>query len=94
MLARNIQTSHADIASELTGSSVSSVIDVSTVDRFQNLGDVVIRALDIEANRQAAMVAYVDDFRMMMWITLAAIPLAFIMRRNTRPAGSLPPPGE
>jgi len=94
MLARNIQTSHADIASELTGSSISSVVDVSTVDRFQNLGDVVIRALDIEANRQAAMVAYVDDFRMMMWITLAAIPLAFIMRRNTRPAGSLPPPGE
>ncbi|MFA6219184.1 MAG: DHA2 family efflux MFS transporter permease subunit [Erythrobacter sp.] len=82
MLARNIQTSHADVASQLTGASVSSVVDVSTVDRYQNLGEVVVRLLDLEANRQAAMVAFVDDFRMMMWITLAAIPLAFIMKRG------------
>ena len=94
MLARNLQTSHADIASNITGASVSSVVDVSTVDRYQNLGEVALRMLDLEANRQAAMIAYVDDFRMMMWITLAAIPLAFIMKRNSRPQASLPPPGD
>ena len=70
------------------------MIDVSTVDRYQNLGEVALRMLDLEANRQAAMIAYIDDFWMMMWITLAAVPLAFIMRKPERPAGPLPPPGE
>ncbi len=94
MLARNIQTAHSDIASNLTGASVSSMIDVSTVDRYQNLGEMALSLLDLEANRQAAMVAYIDDFWMMMWITLAAVPLAFIMRKPKPSAAPLPPPGE
>ncbi|QKG71801.1 DHA2 family efflux MFS transporter permease subunit [Erythrobacter mangrovi] len=94
MFARNLQTSHEDIAGQITGATVSSVIDVSTVDRFQNLGEVVLRLFDAEANRQAAMVAYVDDFWMMMWVTLAAIPLAFVMRKPKAPSGRMPPPGE
>lgn len=94
MLARNLQIAHSDIASEVTAASVTSVIDVSTVDRYQNLGEVALRMLDLEANRQAAMVAYVDDFWMMMWITLAAVPLAFIMRRPKPMGVPLPPPGE
>ena len=94
MLARNMQTSHADIASNITGASVSNAVDVSMVDRFQNLGDVALRLLDAEATRQAAMVAYIDDFWMMMWITLAAVPLAFIMRKAKPQRGPAPPPGE
>lgn len=94
MLARNLQTAHSDIAANVTGASVSSVIDVSTVDRYQNLGEVALRMLDLEANRQAAMVAYIDDFWLMMWITLAAVPLAFIMRKPQPRAGAMPPPGE
>ena len=94
MLARNIQTAHADIASNVTGATVSSMIDVSTIDRYQNLGDAALRLLDAEATRQAAMVAYVDDFWMMMWITLAAVPLAFIMRKPKPMAGGAPPTGK
>ena len=94
MLARNIQIAHSDIASNVTGASVSSMIDVSTVDRYQNLGQVALSMLDLEANRQAAMVAYIDDFWMMMWITLAAVPLAFIMRKPKPAKGPMPPPGE
>ncbi|MCA0911178.1 DHA2 family efflux MFS transporter permease subunit [Qipengyuania gaetbuli] len=94
MLARNMQTSHADIAANITGASVSNMVDVGTVDRYQNLGDVALKMIDLEATRQAAMVAYVDDFWMMMWITIAAIPLAFLMKRNSQPAGAMPPPGE
>lgn len=94
MLARNLQTAHADIASEVTGASISSMVDVSTIDRYQNLGEAALRIIDLEVNRQAAMVAYVDDFWMMMWMTLAAVPLAFIMRKPKPLAGALPPPGE
>lgn len=93
LLARNIQTNHSELAGEVTSSTINS-IDVSTVDRFQNMGDVVLRMIDGEINRQAAMIAYIDDFYLMMWMSFAAVPLAFLMRRNRSSPGNLPPPGE
>ncbi|MFM7377328.1 MAG: DHA2 family efflux MFS transporter permease subunit [Erythrobacter sp.] len=86
LLARNIQTSHADLGANLTAAT-GSLVDFSATDRFQVLGDTAITLMDAEVNRQAAMIAYVDDFWLMMWITLAAAPLALLMRKNVRPAG-------
>lgn len=86
LLARNIQTSHADLGANVTAAS-ASLVDVSTIDRFQALGDTAMSVIDAEVNRQAAMIAYVDDFWLMMWITLAAAPLTLLMRRNAAPAG-------
>ena len=56
------------------------MIDVSTVDRYQNLGQVALSMLDLEANRQAAMVAYIDDFWAMMWVTALSVPLVLLLR--------------
>ncbi len=81
-LARNMQISHSDLASHVTSASVD-LLDVSTVDRFQTIGDVALRMVDAEITRQAAMVAYIDDFYMMMWMSLAAIPMVLLMRRNS-----------
>ena len=39
-----------------------------------------IAALNAEVTRQAAMVAYIDDFRLMMWIVLASLPLLLLLR--------------
>jgi DHA2 family multidrug resistance protein len=39
--------------------------------------------VDAEVTRQAAMVAYIDDFYMMMWMSLAAIPMVLLMRKNS-----------
>lgn len=86
LLARNIQTAHADLGSNITAAT-GSLVDVSTIDRFQALGDTAISLIDTEVNRQAAMIAYVNDFWLMMWITLAAAPLTLLMRRNRAPAG-------
>lgn len=86
LLARNIQTAHADLGSNITAAT-GSLVDVSTIDRFQALGDTAISLIDAEVNRQAAMIAYVNDFWLMMWITLAAAPLTLLMRRNRAPAG-------
>ncbi|WP_460099451.1 DHA2 family efflux MFS transporter permease subunit [Qipengyuania sp. 483] len=93
MLARNTQTSHSDLAGHVTSSVLNSV-DVSTVDRFQNMGDAVLRVIDGEVTRQAAMIAYIDDYYLMMWMSFAAVPLAFLMKKNSAPTGNLPPPGE
>jgi DHA2 family multidrug resistance protein len=40
---------------------------------------------DAEINRQAAFIAYLDDFWIMMWVTFAAIPLVLLLR-PARPA--------
>jgi DHA2 family multidrug resistance protein len=45
------------------------------------MGEAALRMLDAEVNRQAAMVAYIDDFYLMMWMSLAVIPLTFFMTK-------------
>lgn len=86
LLARNIQTAHADLGTNITAGT-GNIVDFSTTDRFQMLGDTAMTLIDAEVNRQAAMIAYIDDFYLMMWITLAAAPLALLMRKNKGPAG-------
>jgi len=44
--------------------------------------------LDAQVRAQAAIVAYVDDFMLMFYLTLAAIPLVFLLRRPGAPAGN------
>ena len=39
-----------------------------------------VAALNAEATRQAAMVAYIDDFKMMMIIIMLALPLLLLLR--------------
>jgi MFS transporter, DHA2 family, multidrug resistance protein len=39
-----------------------------------------VAALDAEVTRQAAMVAYVDDFKMIMLLALGSLPLLLLMR--------------
>ncbi len=80
LMARNLQVSHSDLASHVT-SSFTTMIDVSALDRFQTLGEVALRLIDAEVNRQAAMIAYLDDFYAMMWLSLLTIPLIAFMRR-------------
>ena len=80
MLARNLQVSHSDLAAHVTA-SFTQVLDVSTADRFQIAGEALLRMIDGEVNRQAAMIAYLDDFWMMAWVTLAAVPLVIFMRK-------------
>jgi DHA2 family multidrug resistance protein len=44
-----------------------------------------IAALNIEVTRQAAMVAYIDDFRLMMLIALGVLPLLLLLRTTREP---------
>jgi DHA2 family multidrug resistance protein len=79
LLGTNIQTSHQDLAAHVTNSSVT-LLDPSTADRFGVVGDTALAMIDAEINRQAAMVAYIDDFWAMMWVTLLAVPLVLLLR--------------
>ncbi len=83
LLGQNLQRSHADLASHVTA-SVTDAIDFSAVDRFQVLGDAILRLIDAEVNRQAAMIAYIDNFYLMSWLSFAAIPLVVLMRKSAQ----------
>ena len=89
LLSRNTATSHGDIASHVTAWMVE-VTDLSAMDRFQQYGDAAMSFLNAMVTRQAAMVAYIDDFWLMMWMSLAAVPLVLIMRKSS---GAPPRPG-
>lgn len=80
LLARNIQTSHADLASHVTSQTIPA-IDLSSIDRFGSLSDSVFGFADGMINKQAAMIAYIDDFYLMAWISILVVPLVLLLRK-------------
>lgn len=85
LLARNMQTSHSDLAAHVTA-SMTGLIDFSTTDRFQQLGTTVLTVIDGMVNRQAAMVAYIDNYYLMMWLSLLVTPFALLMGKSVSSA--------
>ena len=48
---------------------------------------------DLLVNAQAMLISYVDDFKLMMMVTLCAIPLALLLRKpKAAPAGGAAAP--
>lgn len=86
LLGRNWQASHADLGSHVTA-SMTSVLDFSTLDRFQQMGTTAMAFIDVQVNRQAAMIAYIDNYYLMMWISLIAAPMVVVIRRPPPPPG-------
>lgn len=91
-LARGIQINHEEIGSRVTSSSIST-IDPATADRWGNLGDAAMKLLDLEVNRQAAMIAYLNDFQLMMIIVLMFAPLILLIKPAQPVANIIGSPG-
>jgi DHA2 family multidrug resistance protein len=89
MLARNIQTSHEDLASHVTSSSMA-MIDPASADRLGSLGAAGLHMLNMEINRQAAMIAYLDDFYLMMFLLVITSPLIFFLKPGKSAPGQQP----
>jgi DHA2 family multidrug resistance protein len=81
LLSRNTQTSHSDLAAHITP-AMTGAVDLSALDRFQQGGEAALSMLDALVTRQAAMIAYIDDFYLLMWLSLASVPLVLIMRKS------------
>ncbi len=84
LLSRNTQSIHADLAGHVTP-AITGAIDLSSLDRFQQYGEAGLQMLDLMVIRQALMVAYIDDFWLMMWLSIAALPMVLLMRRSAPP---------
>ena len=81
MLARNTQELHAEIGSSVnpfnralqSGGSVHQQLDPMTRHGATMLDHLI--------NQQAQIIAYIDDYKMMIFTTLPALLLLFLMRR-------------
>lgn len=84
LLARNTQVSHTDLSSHITDSSITA-FDPSTFQRFGGYADSLYQMINGEVSRQAVMIAYIDDYYLMMFICLVAIPLLLLLKRPKGP---------
>jgi DHA2 family multidrug resistance protein len=89
LLGFNVQVSHADLAQRVTEARLP-VASPALVGQLGAGGQAALRMLDLEINRQALMIAYLDDFRLMMWVCLASMPLVWLLRPAKRQGGGPP----
>ncbi|MEZ5648763.1 MAG: DHA2 family efflux MFS transporter permease subunit [Alphaproteobacteria bacterium] len=83
LLGRNAQIMHANLAEGVT--PFNFLFHQEAVRRFWDLTTVGGRmALNAEVSRQALVIAYADDFKLMMIIALAALPVLFLLRPPPR----------
>lgn len=83
LLTRNIQVNHAEIAAGMTpyNETLKALMPTAAA------GDpTALSQLDALITQQAAMISYVDDFKLMMIVTLFAMPLALLLRKPKGPA--------
>jgi DHA2 family multidrug resistance protein len=90
LLSQNTQINHATLAENVTPyNKLFRFPDLPSVWSLSNPSGLA--ALDAEVNRQAAMIAYLNDFKLMMIVALLAVPLLLAMRvnRNAAPNGGV-----
>ncbi|MEO9132102.1 MAG: DHA2 family efflux MFS transporter permease subunit [Sphingomonas sp.] len=80
LLARNIQTAHADLAQHITANAIPT-LDLGALDRYGGLSDSLFGYADAMINKQAAMIAYIDDFYLMAWISIGVLPLVLLLKK-------------
>jgi len=89
LLIRNTQVNHADIAQNVT--AVNRALENPNVAHFWNPAVAAGRAaLDAVITQQAQIIAYIDDYKLLMIATLAVIPLLAVFRKPARSAAAEP----
>ena len=98
LLATNTRVNHAILAGITT--PFNHMLQSGAPARYWNpASHGGAAALDAMITRQASVIAYMDDFRLMFWLTVACIPLVFLIRTPslrpvTRAPAELPADGQ
>ena len=86
MLLHNTQVLHEQIGASVTPFN-RALTGGGPVEHFWNMGTRHgLAMLDALVNQQAQIIAYVDDYKMMIFSTAPILLLLLIMRRSVRPA--------
>jgi DHA2 family multidrug resistance protein len=87
LLIRNTQINHAEIAAHV--STVNRAFEQPTVALFLDPVTAAGRAaLDAVLTRQAQIIAYIDDYKLLMIATLAVLPLLIVFNKSKNGGGS------
>jgi len=88
LMTRNTQANHAVIASHVT--AVNRGFENPQIAHFWNPVSAAGRAaLDSLITGQAQIIAYIDDYKLLMIATLAVIPLLLVFRRSSGSAAAV-----
>ena len=85
LLTQNIQINHANIATYVTpyNQALSNPAIAQAMSPYTLAGRA---ALDGVVTLQATIISYMNDFKLMMILSLAAIPLVLLLRKPSTPA--------
>jgi DHA2 family multidrug resistance protein len=86
LLTRNTQVNHADIAQHVT--AINRMFEAPMISRLWNPLTAAGRtALDAVVTQQAQIIAYIDDYKLLMIATLAVLPLLIVFRKPSAGGG-------
>ena len=79
-LAQRTQINHAAYATYITDFNLPlrHLVESGSMSLQTPLG---LAMIDAQVNQQAVVLAFLQDFRLMMWISLSALPLILLLRR-------------
>jgi DHA2 family multidrug resistance protein len=88
LVVSNTQTMHSSLIEHIDPSN--PVVRSDLMGRFDLSSVSGLSALNGEITRQATMIAYIDDFKLMLIITIACMPMLLLMRKPKGVAGGAP----
>ena len=82
-LAQRAQINHAAFSEYINPFSYS--LNYAAQHHAYNLTSTLgLSGINAEVSRQAVTLAYLQDFRLMIWVTLAAVPLIFLLKSPSK----------
>jgi DHA2 family multidrug resistance protein len=89
LIVSNTQAMHESLASKINPSDPA--VQAGLGGHFDLSSASSLAALNGEITRQATMVAYLDDFRLMLVVTIVCAPMLLLMRKPQKRAGNSAP---
>jgi len=89
-LVRMTQVSHADLAQNITQQTIPTANPEILQTIAPVAGPAALTYINAEVTRQALFIAYLDDFKLMMIVTFAVLPLLLLMKRGNKVGGGAP----
>jgi MFS transporter, DHA2 family, multidrug resistance protein len=81
LLTRNTQIAHSSLSQHVSpfNPAVHAAMEAGTTAH-------ALTQLNAEVTRQAAMIAYLDNFKLLMWLSVGVIPAVLLLRKQVRPS--------
>ena len=88
LLTRSIQINHAELSAHVT--AINPYLPMHLLGGTSVGRQLATAGLDAEITRQAAMIGYLNDFKLMMIVAIAALPMLFLLKRPQPTAAPVP----